>query len=135
MRRKPSGGGYGQHRKPRYQQGGGGQNSYGGNRPRRNYGQAREKYLAQARDAMAGGDRVMAEYYNQHAEHCYRMMAEEGQQRPQQAHSSQPADNSGNHDDGNMRNNSSLPSFITASHEQREESANPPVQNWEERDA
>src|ERR1700744_5130888 len=86
MRRKTSGSGGGgfnnQHRKQRF---GGGQGGHGGggnnsqnNRPRRNYGAAREKYLSQARDALAAGDRVLAENYFQHADHCYRFMGEEG---------------------------------------------------------
>ena len=36
--------------------------------------QVYEKYQALARDAMASGDRVMAENYGQHAEHYYRIM-------------------------------------------------------------
>ncbi|MGE0754894.1 MAG: DUF4167 domain-containing protein [Alphaproteobacteria bacterium] len=64
-----------------------------GHQPRRNYGAAREKYLAQARDALSSGDRVMAEYYYQHAEHCFRMLAEEGQRHPRpQHHQGRPHD-------------------------------------------
>ena len=90
-RRPPNNGSYSnnnQHRRPqRYQQGGSGEqrsqgSSYQQGRPRRNYGAAREKYLNQAREALAAGDRVLAENYFQHADHCYRMMVEEGQQRP-----------------------------------------------------
>ena len=33
-----------------------------------------EKYQALARDAMSAGDRVMAENYQQHAEHYYRIL-------------------------------------------------------------
>lgn len=80
MRRKSSsqgGGGFNnQQRKQNFRQGGGGQNH--SNRPRKNYAAAREKYLQQARDALASGDRVLAENYYQHADHCYRMMVEEG---------------------------------------------------------
>ena len=36
--------------------------------------QVYEKYQALARDAMASGDRVMAENYSQHGEHYYRIM-------------------------------------------------------------
>jgi hypothetical protein len=36
--------------------------------------QVYEKYQALSRDAMASGDRVMAENYGQHAEHYYRIM-------------------------------------------------------------
>jgi len=37
--------------------------------------QVYEKYQSLARDAMAGGDRVMAENLQQHAEHYYRIIA------------------------------------------------------------
>jgi hypothetical protein len=37
-----------------------------------------DKYLALARDANAGGDRVAAENYLQHAEHYYRVMLANG---------------------------------------------------------
>ncbi len=63
--------------------GGQSNNNSGGNRPRKNYGAMREKYLAQARDALAMGDRVLAENYFQHADHCFRMIAEENASRPQ----------------------------------------------------
>lgn len=80
MRRKPSQGQGGfnnnQGRKQNFRQGGGGHGHQ--NRPRKNYAAAREKYLQQARDALAHGDRVLAENYYQHADHCYRMMVEEG---------------------------------------------------------
>jgi hypothetical protein len=88
MRRKPSSqgnGGFnnnnGQQRKQNYRQSGGGHGGHSGggqNRPRKNYAAAREKYLQQARDALAQGDRVLAENYFQHADHCYRMLVEEG---------------------------------------------------------
>ncbi len=108
MRRKPTtsgSGGYNNNQqrnnKPRYQQGGhsgsgGGEhrshnNHNNGGRPRKNYAAAREKYLAQARDALAAGDRVLAENYFQHADHCYRMMVEEGYQVRNNAHTNQPS--------------------------------------------
>lgn len=77
MRRKPQNNNYGQRGKPRNHSGGG-----GGNRPRKNYSAMREKYLQQARDAQASGDRVLAENYYQHADHCYRMMVEEQNNNP-----------------------------------------------------
>ena len=128
MRRKPSGnGGYSNQRRGR----GGPQNSSGGggNRPRRNYGAAREKYLVQARDALAAGDRVLAENYYQHAEHCYRMLAEEGANnpRPQQSNSdndksAKPAnaskrianDSQENSAESNDNDGEGLPAFITS---------------------
>lgn len=65
----------------RYNGGRGGNNN--NNRPRKNYGALREKYLNQARDALSGGDRVLAENYFQHADHYYRMQAEENERRAQ----------------------------------------------------
>jgi hypothetical protein len=46
--------------------------------------QVLEKYQALARDAMSAGDRVMAENYQQHAEHYYRIL---------QSFQPQPGDN------------------------------------------
>ena len=43
-----------------------------------------EKYQALARDAMSAGDRVMAENYQQHAEHYFRIL---------QSFQPQPSDN------------------------------------------
>lgn len=155
-RNKPSsqnnGGGYNnQHRRQRHHSGGG-QNNGGGNRPRRNYSAAREKYLQQARDALASGDRVLAENYLQHAEHCYRMMVEEGynprqaQSQPSDAHSGgqphqagEPAGEQEPDDVTTASQGSALPSFITgashAGHEPLEQAMSKPpviVQNWEE---
>jgi hypothetical protein len=50
--------------------------------------QVYEKYLQLARDANSSGDRVMAESYLQHAEHYFRIMAEQqaAQQQYQQQH-------------------------------------------------
>ncbi len=52
--------------------------SYDSNGPdvrvRGNASQVYEKYQTLARDAMSSGDRVMAENYQQHAEHYYRIM-------------------------------------------------------------
>lgn len=150
-RNKPSqnnGGGYNnQHRRSRHS-GGGQNNNNNGGRPRRNYSAAREKYLQQARDALASGDRVLAENYLQHAEHCYRMMVEEGynprqqfaqnngdQQQPQQG---APAASEQEVEDVMPANTNALPSFITgahAGHEPLEQAmAKEPVivANWEE---
>jgi hypothetical protein len=156
MRRKPSspnGGGYNnQHKKPRFQHGGSGGHSQGGggggNRPRRNYPAMREKYLAQARDALAAGDRVLAENYFQHADHAYRMMMEEGSHRPrpqnpqqqgdgQQGHEGQNNENSGSeefsNDSENVPNASVLPAFLTVNYEKPADGAEPVIApNWEE---
>ncbi len=43
-------------------------------RTRRNATQSREKYQMMARDAQASGDRVLAEYYLQHADHYHRVL-------------------------------------------------------------
>jgi hypothetical protein len=45
-------------------------------RVRRNATQNREKYQSMARDAQGSGDRVLMEYYLQHAEHYHRVLAE-----------------------------------------------------------
>jgi hypothetical protein len=45
-------------------------------RPGKNYRALQEKYLNMARDAMASGDRILAEYYYQHADHYFRMQQE-----------------------------------------------------------
>lgn len=144
MRRKPqsqNNGGYSNHRRGRHGGGGGGGGHGQGNRSRKNYPALREKYLNQARDAMASGDRVMAEYYYQHADHCFRMMMEEGyrppqpqqQQEGQRGPQAQPAGD----DEENPSNSSSLPAFITANYEGAGAPAVDPatIQNWEERDA
>ena len=52
-------------------------------RIRGNAYQVLEKYLALARDATAAGDRIAAENFYQHAEHYYRLINAEGQQRQQ----------------------------------------------------
>lgn len=55
---------------------GGGQEDSGNvQRIRRNATANREKYNNMARDAMASGDRVLAEYYLQHAEHHFRVLS------------------------------------------------------------
>lgn len=147
--------------KPRFSNNGGGQNNNngGGNRPRKNYGAMREKYLAQARDALSAGDRVLAENYFQHADHCFRMIAEENANRPQrppqqnnQAQQSQKTteqavennaehnqenndvvDNTSEGDDTISLNVSSLPAFLTASYTPpKTENEAPAPQNWEE---
>ena len=153
MRRKPNsqGGGYNnQGRKQRYQGGGGdfrgGQNN---NRPRKNYPALREKYLAQARDALAAGDRVLAENYYQHADHCYRMMVEEGynfrnnntpQVQENAAEAVEPsAETSATehvaHEEPSISGPGVLPAFITANFEPAKPVDPATVQNWEERDA
>jgi hypothetical protein len=38
-----------------------------------------ERYLALAREAQAGGDRIAAEYLYQHAEHYFRIMSAQGE--------------------------------------------------------
>ncbi len=144
MRKRPSGqnNNYG-HQKRRHSHGGGHGN--GGNRPRKNYTALREKYMAQARDALAGGDRVMAEYFYQHADHCYRMMMEEGfrPNRPQpQAQAEGEAQPEGDNAQDvaempEMQNTNPLPAFITGGYgaENPKPAEEAAVQNWEERDA
>ncbi len=126
---------------------GGGQNNNNSNRPRKNYGAMREKYLTQARDALSAGDRVLAENYFQHADHCFRMIAEENASRPQRVHvphGQQAAENiaetvdnvseNSEGDDSISTNVTSLPAFLTANYEAPKKEGEPVVQNWEDRD-
>lgn len=159
MRKKSSmqnNGGY--SNKKRYSGGGGGGGGgNGNNRPRKNYGAAREKYLSQARDALSSGDRVLAENFYQHAEHCYRMMVEEGhhsrhQQQDRQPSGQQPSNSnqqqdrqqdtqaSGSQDDQPEDNASGapLPAFLTSSYSGGNKAstaaavAEPATQDWED---
>jgi Domain of unknown function (DUF4167) len=107
---------------------------------RKNWPVSREKYLAQARDAMAAGDRVLAENFLQHADHCWRMMMEEGLHRPRpQTTQGQPADGAAPsmpEEPALPENTNALPAFITTPYGQPQQpQVVPPVQNWEERDA
>ncbi len=150
MRRKPMQGGGGQRHhnnggQRRNNNGGGGYNN--NNRARKNYPQLREKYLNQAKDALSGGDRVMAEYYFQHADHCYRMMVEDGY-RPRQENQNDAADSGGEQndtandaavsEDAEVPASGALPSFLTmgytaeAAASNVEKAAQNPAQNWEE---
>jgi hypothetical protein len=159
MRRKPMQGGGrpnhsgGGHNGGQRRSNGGGGGGYNANRPRKNYPQLREKYINQAKDALSGGDRVMAEYYFQHADHCYRMMMEEGyrpqtqqQQQEQGQQDAQDGTNSNGDqqqaqspaDDG-MPEAGALPTFLTmgytaaAAVSNVEQAAAAPDQgNWEE---
>jgi len=58
---------------------------------RNNANQTHEKYLALARDALAGGDRVAAENYFQHADHYYRVVAGKNERRQQRNAEAQAA--------------------------------------------
>jgi glutamine amidotransferase-like uncharacterized protein len=61
------------------------------NRPRhyaqngayKNYQQQIDKYLTLAKDHLSSGDRVMAEYHYQYADHYVRLMNERNEQRAQ----------------------------------------------------
>jgi hypothetical protein len=121
--------------------GGGGNQGHNNNRPRKNYGAMREKYLAQARDALASGDRVLAENYFQHADHCFRMIAEDNANRPPRVHAPQEQQQVAEaapeavveEDDSISTNVSSLPAFLTANYEAPKKEGEPViVQNWEE---
>lgn len=67
------------NRRNRGRRGGGNGNGIGrnnDNRIRGNAHQLMEKYKNLARDAASAGDRVLAEYYMQHADHYHRVLAE-----------------------------------------------------------
>lgn len=140
MRKRSSGQNNYGHQKRRNSHSGGGHNNSGGNRPRKNYTAMREKYMSQARDALASGDRVMAEYFYQHADHCFRMMMEEGHRQPRPQQAAQAEDGQAAEElasDAPDMNTSQLPAFITSSYDSQAQKGGdePQPQNWEERDA
>lgn len=76
------------------------------NRARGNAAQLHEKYKALARDAQMQGDRVMAEYYFQFADHYFRVLSEsrarfddQQQQRPRRDEWSQHGDDQDDFED------------------------------------
>ena len=121
MRKKPMSGH--NHGGMKRYNGGRNNNHNNHNRPRKNYGALREKYLNQARDALSSGDRVLAENYFQHADHYYRMMAEENERRAQWQQANQPAESTQEVQSDNADENASyeddvpaagsLPAFLT----------------------
>ena len=63
-----------------------------------------ERYVAMAREAQAGGDRVAAENLYQHAEHYFRVMNAQGEGQGQPPRPMTPADaEMGSGGDGEMR--------------------------------
>lgn len=114
----------------RSQGGEGGNDPASISRTRRNATQSREKYQMMARDAQSAGDRVLAEYYLQHAEHYFRVLLalppEEVRQQPyqQQRHghgNGEQPHNAGEHAPQEGAHNApaddapGLPAFITQS--------------------
>lgn len=67
----------GGHNRGKFNRGGGDANA------RKNASASRDKYLAMARDALSSGDRVLAEYYYQHAEHYVRIISALPPEEPQ----------------------------------------------------
>lgn len=92
QRHSHGGGGNNRNRRFSKPYGGGGHSSGGDDhanigRVRKSAQANREKYQNMAHDAMRSGDRVLSEYYLQHAEHYFRVLAAlppEEQRRPQQ---------------------------------------------------
>jgi hypothetical protein len=86
---------------------GGDQGSRIDNRARGNAVQLHEKYKNMARDAQLQGDRVMSEYYNQFADHYFRVLSEhrarqEEQQAQQRARYAEDYGDEGDYADGDM---------------------------------
>lgn len=78
-------------------------------RQRGNASQLLEKYKNLARDAGSAGDRVLAEYYMQHAEHYFRVLAEFRQRyEEQQSHQQRHDQSHGDERDGDRRSNDDL---------------------------
>lgn len=149
MRKRPMQNNFGGQKRHNHRPGGGhhhGHNHGGHNRPRKNYGAIREKCLAQARDAMAAGERSLAEGFMQYADHCWRMMMEENQNRPPRPQTAEAAPGENGMaaaepvaEEMPVENTGALPAFITSPFSQPQ-APQPPVdpttiQNWEERDA
>ncbi len=125
------------------QHGGHGGGNYGQPRVRKNYPALREKYLNQAKDALSAGDRVLAEYYLQHADHYYRMQMEYQEQRARWQEQNQNQEIQAENDlpeddepDVDIPNNSNvLPAFLTRKTGTKQEDGEdkaPPVQEWED---
>lgn len=106
----------------------------GSPRPRKNFRALQEKFLNQAKDAMASGDRILAEYYLQHADHYFRenevFLAERAEYydkrnagKKDTADQQDDVSDEDDMDDGEEQedasgfdsNSSSLPAFITSS--------------------
>ncbi|MBV8939555.1 MAG: DUF4167 domain-containing protein [Alphaproteobacteria bacterium] len=137
------GGGHSGRRHPGkygFQHGGGPQRP-----PRKNFAALREKYMNQAKDAMSGGDRVLAEYYLQYADHYYRMQQEflaERNARFQQSQSDtmdefseEPSQGSDEPEIDIPNNSNVLPAFLTRpvpNQQGGQEQASPAPPNWEE---
>lgn len=133
-----------------------------GQRPRKNYRALQEKYLNMAREAMGSGDRILAEYYLQHADHYFRMQAEFMEERNrwnEQRAQTTPnaaarpdfdadADDAVDAEEGDADgeateqeevdlsgSSSALPAFLTRQVSGKDATKVVPMQNWEERDA
>lgn len=153
MRKRPHSGGMNRHRQQKH-----GRYNNNQQRPRKNFRALQEKYLNLAKDAMGSGDRILAEYYLQHADHYFRMQAESMEERnrwqEQRARNPKQSGDDSNNDSENDNESDSdsdeeedvdfsgssgiLPSFITRKTNNRSENnnrKNPPTQDWEDRDA
>lgn len=121
-----NGGMHGGARRPQNRHQGGGQGNNYQQRPRKNYAALREKYMNMAKEAMSCGDRVLGEYYLQHADHYFRMqqefLAERAQRQQLNPQSEQNDANDDAQDEGpeendaamGMPNNSNvMPAFLT----------------------
>ncbi|NBO19174.1 MAG: DUF4167 domain-containing protein, partial [Proteobacteria bacterium] len=93
------------------------------------------------RDALAQGDRVLAENYFQHADHCYRMMVEEGynfrnnQGQPGQQGVPAAANDGGEVVEELPTNVNQLPAFLTGAGGEdaaRKDEQPPAAVGWEE---
>ena len=168
MRKRHSGGGH--HRRNNQRQGRyNNNNNNKGNhsgppRPRKNFRALQEKFLNQAKEAMSSGDRILAEYYLQHADHYFRMQVEFQEERnrwheERNANKSKDASSDGDADadadekavdtsdaddtpeegDGDdvdlSGSSSALPAFLTQQMKKKDGEKVVPIQNWEERDA
>lgn len=101
-------------------------------RVRGNAYQVLDKYLALARDASAAGDRIAAENYYQHAEHYYRVINADLQNRQQHHQAAQhgphhAAPQHGNHGGHGERHPQPEPAFDAGSAPQPMTDPRPPA--------
>jgi hypothetical protein len=132
-------------------------NSFGPPRPRKNFRALQEKYLNMAKEAMSSGDRILAEYYLQHADHYHRQNEEflEERNKWNEQRAARRSENAGatqaveeldrqmNEDADDAEadaeedvdlssSGSALPAFLTRKVAAKENEKVVPIQDWEE---
>jgi hypothetical protein len=111
--------------------GGGRQTSFDSNGPsvriRGNAHQIHEKYLTLSRDAGSAGDRVAAENFSQHAEHYYRLIAADIEQREERERRTNAQQGSSGQQGGSGRQQNNNNGKGKASESQKEPANDGPI--------